>query len=103
MQPEIDHKFTVYHLSAATVSPFKESNMALKKPENMLYEEAITELEDIVTHLEEGNIPLEDALKQFERGISLARSNSKKLQNAQQQVTILMQQDTLTPPQAFNE
>lgn len=77
--------------------------MALKKPENMLYEEAITELEDIVKHLEEGNIPLEDALKQFERGISLARSSGKKLQNAQQQVSILMQQDTLAPLQEFNE
>lgn len=77
--------------------------MALKKPENMLYEEAITELEDIVKHLEEGNVPLEDALKQFERGISLARCNSKKLQNAQQQVNILMQQDTLAPLQEFNE
>ena len=77
--------------------------MALKKPENMLYEEAIHELENIVTQLEEGDLPLEDALKQFERGISLARSNSQKLQNAQQQVKILMHQETNAPLQAFNE
>lgn len=77
--------------------------MALKKPENMLYEEAISELENIVTHLEEGDLPLEDALKQFERGISLARSNSQKLQKAQQQVSILMQQDVQAPLQDFNE
>lgn len=69
----------------------------------MLYEEAINELENIVSHLEEGDLPLEDALKQFERGISLARSNSQKLQKAQQQVNILMQQDAQAPLQEFNE
>ena len=77
--------------------------MALKKPEHMHYEEAINELENIVSQLEEGNLPLEDALKQFERGISLARSNSQKLHKAQQQVNILMQQDSLAPLQEFNE
>lgn len=75
----------------------------MKKPENMHYEEAIEELENIVSQLEEGDLPLEDALKQFERGISLARSNSQKLHKAQQQVNILMQQDTLSPLQEFNE
>jgi exodeoxyribonuclease VII small subunit len=77
--------------------------MALKKPENMQYEEAIVELEQIVSHLEQGELPLEDALKQFERGISLARSNSQKLQKAQQQVAILMQNDTQSPVQKFSE
>ena len=77
--------------------------MALKKPENMQYEEAIGELEQIVSHLEAGELPLEDALKQFERGISLARSNSQKLQKAQQQVAILMHTDTQSPVQEFSE
>ncbi|MCP4321609.1 MAG: exodeoxyribonuclease VII small subunit [Psychromonas sp.] len=77
--------------------------MALKKPENMLYEEAINELENIVGHLEAGELPLEDALKQFERGIALARSNSQKLQKAQQQVAILMQNDAQSPLQEFSE
>ncbi|MEL0629258.1 exodeoxyribonuclease VII small subunit [Psychromonas aquatilis] len=77
--------------------------MALKKPENMQYEEAISELEKIVQDLEVGDLPLEDALKQFERGIALARSNSQKLQSAQQQVSILMQNDTQAPLQSFDE
>jgi len=77
--------------------------MALKKPENMQYEEAIIELEQIVQHLEQGDLPLEDALKQFERGISLARSNNQKLQHAQQQVSILMQNDAEAPLQKFEE
>jgi exodeoxyribonuclease VII small subunit len=77
--------------------------MALKKPENMQYEEAIDELESIVNHLEAGELPLEDALKQFERGIALARSNSQKLQKAQQQVSILMHSDNQSPLQEFSE
>jgi len=77
--------------------------MAHKKPENMQYEEAITELEQIVQHLEQGELPLEDALKQFERGISLARSNGQKLQHAQQQVSILMQNDAQAPLEDFKE
>lgn len=77
--------------------------MALKKPENMQYEEAISELEQIVQHLEQGDLALEDALKQFERGIALARSNNQKLQNAQQQVSILMQNDGQSTLQDFQE
>ncbi|AGH81552.1 exodeoxyribonuclease VII small subunit [Psychromonas sp. CNPT3] len=77
--------------------------MALKKPENMPYEEANNELENIVSLLEKGDLNLDDALKQFERGISLARSNSKKLNQAQQQVSILMQQDVDSPLQDFTQ
>lgn len=69
----------------------------------MLYEEAIIELQTIVTHLENGDLSLEDALKQFERGISLARVNNQKLQDAQQQVKILMQQDEQSVLQTFIE
>lgn len=69
----------------------------------MHYEEAIDELENIVNHLEVGDLALEDALKQFERGIALARSNNQKLQKAQQQVNILMQQDAQAPLQEFND
>lgn len=85
------------------VEKIENQKMALKKPENMLYEEAIGELEQIVSHLEKGDLPLEDALKQFERGITLARSNSQKLQKAQQQVAILMQNDGQSSLQEFSE
>ena len=63
--------------------------MATKKPENLSFEQAMTELEELVVQLESGDVPLEDALKQFERGISLARATRKKLDHAGQQVKIL--------------
>ncbi|MFO6424369.1 exodeoxyribonuclease VII small subunit [Motilimonas sp. KMU-193] len=65
--------------------------MATKKPENMNFEESVTELEEIVKKLELGELTLEEALKQFERGIALARVSSTKLQSAEQQVQILLE------------
>lgn len=37
------------------------------------FETALSELEQIVTRLESGDLPLEEALNEFERGVQLAR------------------------------
>ncbi|CAM3318744.1 exodeoxyribonuclease VII small subunit [Shewanella pealeana] len=71
-----------------------------KKPENLSFEDSLSELEKIVTDLEHGDIALDDVLKQFERGIKLVRNSQSKLENAQQKVAILMQEegvDSLKP------
>jgi exodeoxyribonuclease VII small subunit len=64
--------------------------MATKKPENLSFEEAISELTHIVNEMEQGDLPLETALKQFERGIALTSASSHKLEQAQQKVKMLM-------------
>ena len=56
--------------------------MATKKPENMSFEAAIEELDGLVDQLENGDLALDDALKKFERGISLARAGQSKLNDA---------------------
>lgn len=74
--------------------------MAVKKPENLTFEAVIEELDSVVNQLESGDLPLEDALKKFERGISLARAGQEKLTQAEQRVDILLQADDnaeLTP------
>ena len=43
--------------------------MAAKKTDSLSFDAALGELEQIVDKLEQGDLPLEDALKQFERGI----------------------------------
>ncbi|HVT62737.1 MAG TPA: exodeoxyribonuclease VII small subunit [Legionellaceae bacterium] len=53
------------------------------------FEQSITELETIVTQLEKGELALEDALKQFEQGIQLARSCQSQLQQAEQKIEML--------------
>lgn len=73
-----------------------------KKPENLSFEESLAELEQIVAQLERGEIPLDDALKQFERGIALVRSSQTKLEQAQQKVAILMQADEQAPLSSYN-
>ncbi|CAH0538909.1 exodeoxyribonuclease VII small subunit [Vibrio marisflavi] len=75
--------------------------MASKKPENMSFEEAIEELDGLVNQLEGGDIGLDDALKKFERGIALARASQKKLTEAEQRVSILLENDDNAPLSEF--
>ncbi|ANP75789.1 exodeoxyribonuclease VII small subunit [Vibrio crassostreae] len=76
--------------------------MATKKPENMSFEAAIEELDGLVDQLENGDLALDDALKKFERGISLARAGQSKLNDAEQRVSILLQNDENAELSDFN-
>ncbi|MEO7773414.1 MAG: exodeoxyribonuclease VII small subunit [Steroidobacteraceae bacterium] len=55
------------------------------------FETALVELEALVERLERGDLPLEEALLNFERGVSLTRQCQGALQSAQQKVEILLQ------------
>ncbi|RXX50394.1 exodeoxyribonuclease VII small subunit [Enterobacter cloacae] len=46
------------------------------------FETALRELEQIVTRLESGDLPLVEALNEFERVVQLARQGQVKLQQA---------------------
>lgn len=50
------------------------------------FEQSITELEDIVRQLEKGDLSLDDSLKQFEKGIGLARRCQTVLKQAEQKI-----------------
>ncbi|MGF1752865.1 exodeoxyribonuclease VII small subunit [Vibrio makurazakiensis] len=76
--------------------------MATKKPENMSFEAAIEELDGLVDQLENGDLALDDALKKFERGIALARAGQSKLSDAEQRVSILLQNDENAELSDFN-
>ena len=54
------------------------------------FEQSLAELEALVTRLEEGDVPLEEALKTFERGVALTRQCQTALRTAQQKVEILL-------------
>lgn len=53
------------------------------------FEAALAELEKIVERLEQGEGSLEDSLRQFERGVELARNCQKALRQAEQKIRIL--------------
>ena len=50
------------------------------------FEAAVAELEAIVQEMESGNLPLEDALARYQRGIGLLRHCQTTLGNAEQRV-----------------
>ena len=54
--------------------------MATAKP---TFEEQLAQLQQIVNHLEQGNVPLEEALQQFQEGIKLSKELQTKLTNAE--------------------
>lgn len=49
----------------------------------------MNELESLVESLEQGDQPLEESLKSFERGVALTRICQTSLQEAEQKVRIL--------------
>ncbi len=54
------------------------------------FEISLAELEKIVGRLESGELPLEESLELFERGIKLSRECREKLTNAERRIEILM-------------
>lgn len=59
----------------------------------MSFEKKILKLEEIVSQMEKGDLPLEKALKSFEEGVTLSRECSKELEEAEQKVKLLIGMD----------
>jgi exodeoxyribonuclease VII small subunit len=55
------------------------------------FEQILQELEALVTQLESGDLPLDEALRTFERGVRLTRECQAVLTTAQQKVQLLLQ------------
>ncbi|MFJ5482098.1 exodeoxyribonuclease VII small subunit [Pectobacterium actinidiae] len=75
--------------------------MPKKTEQPVSFESSLNELEKIVTRLESGELPLDDALNEFEHGIQLARQGQQKLQQAEQRVQILLSDDPDAPLSLF--
>ena len=54
------------------------------------FERSLEELESIVNKLESGDLPLEDSLELFERGVKLSRKCRERLANAERRIEALM-------------
>jgi len=61
------------------------------------FEAALTELDSIVKKLEDGDIPLEQSLQLFERGVQLSRFCHARLEEAERRIEILNERGQLTP------
>lgn len=58
-------------------------------PEKLSFEQSLARLEEIVRHLEKGDLPLSDSLSLFEEGTGLLSSCSAMLEEAEQKVVKL--------------
>ncbi len=57
------------------------------------FEDNLQELEMIVSKLENGDVPLETAIAEFQKGMVLSKNLQKTLQNAEKTLVKVMQED----------
>ena len=67
------------------------------------FEKALAELETLVARLEHGDLPLEESLRTFERGVVLTRQCQTALQAAHQKVEILIKRGAEAAVVPLNE
>ena len=60
--------------------------MTTKDISNFSFEQAMSELEDVVGKLENGQVPLEDSIKLYEMGNDLKKHCEQKLKEAEEKV-----------------
>jgi exodeoxyribonuclease VII small subunit len=60
-----------------------------KTAAKLSFEDALSELEEIAVKLEDGDLGLDDSIKEFEKGIKLARICHEKLEEAERKIEIL--------------
>lgn len=61
-----------------------------KSSKNIKFEEALAELESVVDKLQNGDLPLEDAIEEFQRGTELSKICLEKLNAAKASVQKLV-------------
>jgi exodeoxyribonuclease VII small subunit len=77
--------------------------MTLKKSNNFNFENSIKELTSIVNEMEKGDLTLENALKNFEKGIKIIRECHGALENAEQKVQILVKKESCDSLETYQQ
>ncbi|MGX7415433.1 exodeoxyribonuclease VII small subunit [Aerococcus christensenii] len=62
----------------------------MTEKEELSFEEALNELEAIVSQLQNGDIPLKESMEAFQKGIQLSNYCSQTLEQAEKTMTKLM-------------
>jgi len=75
-----------------------ESKSKVVKETEQTFEQAMAELEQIVKRLEENDVPLEEAIDLFQKGVTLSKQCHMKLQKVEDQLDRILGEDgTLQP------
>ncbi|MGE8078058.1 exodeoxyribonuclease VII small subunit [Peribacillus loiseleuriae] len=65
----------------------------MSKEKELTFEQAMEELEQVVEKLEEGDVPLEEAITIYKKGMDLSRLCHTKLQSVEEQLTQILRED----------
>ena len=65
--------------------------MAAKK--KLTFEERLQQVEALIAKMESGEMPVEEAMQQYEAGLNALNTLEKELTAAQQRLTVLRQQN----------
>lgn len=68
----------------------------MSNEQQLSFEEAMNKLETIVEKLEEGDVPLEEAIKYYKEGMELSKLCHDKLKNVETQLTQIITEDGQT-------
>lgn len=60
---------------------------------NTSFEKNMSDLENIVTELEKGELNLDESISKFEEGIKISKECNKILEEAEKKITILLEKD----------
>lgn len=77
------------------------------KEQPIRFEEAMLNLEEVVQKLETGDVPLEDAITLYKKGMELSSFCHEKLQDAEKQLVSIIDKDdekvAFNPTKGVNE
>ena len=94
-------RIATFNVARVKSKPHKTDDKASAPSDSLPdFEKSLAELESLVAKLEQGDVPLEEALKTFERGVALTRQCQTALRTAQQKVEVLLTrngEETLAP------
>ncbi len=79
-----------------------ENNNEVKNDKSLTFEKAIEKLEAHVRTLEQGELTLDESLTIFEEGMKLAKFCTKKLDEAEQKIEILLEKNGDFIKEPFN-
>ena len=61
--------------------------------ENLSFEESLEKLEEIVNKLESGDVPLDDAIDEFNNAMQLVKICNEKLNSAEEAIAKIVQEN----------
>lgn len=107
---ETDSSFLRIHLLSGTFSrlpyrkelPRQKTDRVNNKMPKKSFEDSLSRLEEISRELEDGELNLETSLKRFEEGIKLVQFCSKKLDESQKKIDILLEKDGVLVSEPFD-